>query len=310
MPAILTHYTFALETLDNRSRVFEDVIRLGNQGPDVFMAYGTVPWRKRPDKKTINPVGAKMHHAKLYEVYGAMIDYALASPDREMLLAYIEASYAHYALDRLAHAYIFYRSGFDENGELHGFYKWSHGTFEALLDLALSKRKKTRISPYKCLLCDESRVKAISKMWANCTNFGLNEDHFYLAYLDYVGGMKLIQSKTGWKRPLLRLVMGKTSAAHAQSMPGRLGKYKALDVENLSHMEWRDPSTGETHTSSIDDLFALAHRDMKDLHELMNAARNGLNVKGELKKWERSLDHDGTPYGDVKRYQELCWKQR
>lgn len=306
MPAILTHYNLALET-PLGTGAFADVVRVGTQGPDVFMAYGTVPWRKKKDKAIINPVGAALHHVPVEESYGKMIAYASAHPEKEMLYAYIESALMHYALDRLAHPYIFYRSGFDENGELHGFYKWSHGAFEAILDKGLSQRKGTYQRPYKCLLAQEQRIREISKMWAACTSFGLQEDSFYEAWKDYIAAMKLIYSPTGIKKKIIGLLLGKTSAAYAQSMPRSLKKYAAMDIQNLTHAAWKDPATGEEHHESIDDLFELAKKDMGELHAILEEAKQGKDVTSALKKWGRNLDHDGTPYDGKKRYQDVCF---
>ena len=306
MPAILTHYTYALET-ELGTGAFGDVVRVGTQGPDVFMAYGTVPWRKKKDKAQIYPVGALLHHTHVVDYYGKMIPYALAHPEKEMLFAYIESAFMHFALDRLAHAYIFYRSGFDQNGELHGFYKWTHGAFEAILDKDLAKRKGTYQRPYKCLLADKARIYEISKMWAACCPYPLQEDSFYEAWLDYIAAMKLIYSSTGIKKGLLGRIMGKTSAAYAQSMPRSTKKFASMDIQNLSHAVWKDPCTGEEKTDSIDDLFAKAKADMEELHLILEDAKAGQNVDERLNSWERNLDHDGTPYDGKKQFQDVCF---
>ena len=310
MPALLTHYIFALESRTTSVSGFENAYALGNQGPDVFMPYGMVPWKKHDDTEEIRPVGAKLHHTKMVDCYGKMIGYALASPHQELLLSYLRGAFAHFALDRLAHAYIFYRSGFDEKGELHGFYKWSHGYFEACLDKALAKRKKMKKRPFKVLKCDKQEVEIISKMWQDCCPYPLKEDSFFLSWKDSISSMKLIQSRTGWKRPILKKIMGVTSQAYAQSMPGRIGKYEGLDFENLSHSEWKDPATGEIRTSSIDDLFAEAKLDLLELEKILEAAKQGKEFLTRLDAWEANLDHDGTPYGGSKRYYDLCWPKK
>ena len=310
MPALLTHYIFAKESILPSLQGFENAYALGNQGPDVFMPYGMVPWRKHKDTEEIRPVGAKLHHTHMVDCYGKMIPYALSSPHRDLLLAYLRGAFAHYALDRLAHAYIFYRSGFDQNGELHGFYKWSHGYFEACLDKALSKRKKTKKRPHQVLACKKEEVAIISKMWKECCPYPLQEDSFYGSWRDYVSSMKLIQSRSGWKRPFLKKIMGVTSQAYAQSMPRKLGKYEGLDFENLGHREWKDPATGEVQTTSIDDLFVLAKEDLLELDKILEEARQGKDIDEALKQWERNLDHDGTPYDEEKRYQDLCWPKK
>ena len=273
------------------------------------MVYGMIPWHKRIDKKDIAPIGAKMHHTHMVDCYLPMIEYALKSPDKEMLLAYIEGAFAHFALDRIAHAYIFYRTGFDEAGELHNFFKLSHGFFEALLDKQLTKRKGIRIRPSNAIRGNESRIAKVSAMYQACCPYHLEKDSFLKAYHDYIAAMNLIQTRTGWIRPFLRLIMGKYSQAYAQAMPGRIGKYAYVDPENLQKKEWCDPATGEKRNESIDEIFALAKADMVTLKALLKKAEQGEDIKEELTAWERNLDHDGTPYGQEKRFYQLVWKK-
>ena len=81
MPAILTHYTFALMAIPEEDRPFAALVNLGSQGPDTFMAYGTVPWVKREEKKKIQQWGHTMHSLPVGSVYLKMVDYASHSPD-------------------------------------------------------------------------------------------------------------------------------------------------------------------------------------------------------------------------------------
>lgn len=310
MPALLTHYCFATKTLSFTSGGFPQAYYLGNQGPDVFMAYGMIPWHKRVDKKEIYPVGAKMHHTKMVDCYMKMVKYAYKSEHQELLLTYVLGLFAHYALDRLAHPYIFYRSGFDRNGELHGFYKWSHGFFEALLDKVVAKETGNKLKPYKVLLIPKDQLAIISKMWEACCPYPLKEDSFALAQQDFVSSEKLIQGKTGLKRPIFKLIQGRNSAAYAQSMPPRMGRYARLDVANGNHATWEDPCSGEPSTSSIYFIMEVAKADFSDLIGIIEKVIDGTDISQELTKWEANLDHDGTPYDGKKTHQKLCWEEK
>lgn len=306
MPAILTHYTFALEAIPEAERPFEALVRLGAQGPDTFMAYGTVPWHKRVDKKKVQQWGHTMHALPVESVYWKMVTYALKSPDKELLFAYIDGLLMHYAVDRIFHPYIFARSGFDENGQLTGYYSWSHGFFEAVLDKTFAKRKKTYRKMDQCIRCDEEQVKKVSKMWAFASPMRLDEDAFFQSYEDFVGAEKLLYTKTGAKRGLFRM-LGKYSTPFAQAHPGRIKRYAAIDVENAGNALWRDPCTLEEHHESIDEMFQISMREYREVHELLMRAKEGKDVFDAFQAWTRHIDHDGSPIGMRKTHFDLCW---
>ena len=307
MPAILTHYTFAKKAIPDELRPFQAAVNLGTQGPDTFMAYGTVPWRKRTEVKKVQGWGHVMHSLPVESVYLPMMDYAAKQPERDLLYAYIEGILMHYSLDRLMHAYIFYRSGVDENGKLSGYYGWSHGAFEAILDKVLAKREGTYGKLASCILTPEDQVRAISKMWAACSPTPLDEDAFYLSYLDFVGAEKLLYTPHGFKRPLFRL-LGKYSTPWAQSHPLHISAFAPLDVLNEARAEWLNPSTGEAHNESVDDLFEQALKDFAEVHRLVQEHKQGKDIAEAFQKWTLGLDHEGGPVGMKKVHYDLCWK--
>lgn len=307
MPAILTHYTFALKAIPDELVPFRAAVNLGTQGPDTFMAYGTVPWRKRNDPEKVRGWGHAMHNLPVESVYLLMLDYARGKEMEDVLYAYIEGLLMHYALDRLMHAYIFYRSGVDENGKLSGYFGWSHGAFEALLDKILARREGTYGKLSRCIKTPEDQVKAISKMWKACSPTPLEEDDFYDSYIDFVGAEDLLYTPLGLKRPLFRL-LGKYSTPWSQSHPRSTKPFKAMDVLNDGQAAWRNPATGETHHESAMELFTQALKDFEEVHRLVRDHKAGKGIKEAFRKWTRNLDHEGGPVGMKKTYYDLCWK--
>ena len=308
MPAILTHYTFALEAITPEDLLFRDVVNLGSQGPDTFMAYGSIPWRKRPDKKKVQQWGHTMHSLPVGDVYLKMVEYAKGSPDKDLLFAYIDGLLMHFSVDRIFHAYIFYRSGFDQAGRLQGYWSWSHGFFEAILDLTFGKRKGTYGPLYRCIKSDRERVEKISAMWSACSPAHLGLDDFTRSYEDFVSAEKMLYNRLGIKRPLFRL-LGKYSTPYSQCHPRFPKKFAVLDVENNGHAVWHDPVTDEGHDESVDDMFAKALHDYAEVHEILSRARNGEDIAAEFREWTRNLDHNGAPIGEGKRtHMSLCWE--
>ncbi|MBO6285986.1 MAG: zinc dependent phospholipase C family protein [Bacilli bacterium] len=306
MPAILSHYTFALSAIPEDEKPYKTLVNLGSQGPDTFMAYGSLPWVKREQVELIRGFGHTMHAIPIDKTYCKMMEYANQSPDKEMLYAYIDGLFMHYSVDRICHAYIFYRSGFDENGMLKGYWSWSHGAFEAVLDKVLATRKGTYRKLDECIRCDDDQIQIISKMWAYAAPVEIGENAFYWSYLDFVGAEKMLYTPHGLKRPLFRLI-GKYSTPWAQSHPLFIHKFDKMDVENNAHSEWKDPCTGQVHHESMDDMLEMALKDYQEVHGLLFKAKEGVDVRNEITAWTKNLNHEAMPIGMQKKYHGLCW---
>ena len=307
MPAILTHYTFALSALPQEDERFKDIVFLGSQGPDTFMACGAVPWRKRENGDKVRQWGHTMHAIPIGKVYLSMVEYARTSPDKDLLFAYLDGALMHYCVDRLFHPYIFYRSGFNKDGKLGGYWSFSHGFFEAVLDKTFAKKRKTYGRLARCIKSDPDRVAKISSMWAACSPAHLEEGDFYRSYVDFVSAEKMLYTPLGLKRPLFRLI-GKYSTPWAQSHPFFMGKFRKIDVTNSSHSAWLDPCTGESHTESIDDLFEKALSDFEEVHAMLLRAKVGMDIREEFEAWTNNLNHDGEVIGMKKTHKKLCWE--
>jgi hypothetical protein len=107
MPAMLVHYSFVLEAVPEDEVKYLDAVRLGGQGPDPFFYYGVKPWGKPKDYKPFPAMAAPCTIPISPIPIIAMIDYAMKSPDRDFLLAYIDGLFMHYVVDRTFHQYIF-----------------------------------------------------------------------------------------------------------------------------------------------------------------------------------------------------------
>ncbi|MCR5078765.1 MAG: zinc dependent phospholipase C family protein [Bacilli bacterium] len=308
MPALLTHYTFACKALPKDLEPYRSLVNLGTQGPDTFMAYGSLPWRKREKPLRVRNFGHAMHAIDVGPTYLKMMDYADSSENKDMLYAYIEGILMHYCVDRIMHAYIFYRSGVDENGQLTGYYSWSHGFFEAILDKVFARRRGTYKKLYRCILTEDSWAREVSKMWAASSPTPLEEDDFYLSYLDFVGAEKMLWNPHGIRHILFRLI-GKYSVPNAQSHPFFMKKFKKMDVTNDKGNKWLNPSTGEEHHESIDEMFDMALKDYEYVHSLLERRRKGEDIASELGEFTKVLCHEGHPIGVKKHLYKLCWEE-
>jgi hypothetical protein len=139
MPAITTHYSFALEMGKLFPSAYPEARYLGAQGPDPFFFYGQFPWKKRKNKKEIDAYGSLLHHIDIATRSTPLSSKFMRrrEKDKELLFAYIEGLFLHYVLDRDCHPYIFPKAGFSALPEEKAFYS----------RLALRIRNLSRFDP-------------------------------------------------------------------------------------------------------------------------------------------------------------------
>lgn len=118
--------------------------RLGAQGPDFFFYYNIEPWK---DDEGFPKIGNKLHSEKINQFFLSAAKYIkdnkkYFSVDKiELYLAYISGFLTHYALDSIAHPYIYYISGI-EAGKNH---KYLEGSIDTLLMLFYGKRNSGKL---------------------------------------------------------------------------------------------------------------------------------------------------------------------
>jgi hypothetical protein len=312
MPAILTHYTFAVQNVLDPSPKYEEATFVGAQGPDPFFFFGRVPFHKRKNFQEIDQFGSDLHHIDLTDAYAKLIDIAVKSPDKELLLAYIDGLFLHYCLDRNCHAYIFYETGYPTKAEEKKKFGISHMYFETILDFILAHKAGTFGEPSKTLNMPKEDALKVSKMWAEMNKEvmkapHLDEKSFYFALKDYQKALHSAYSATGKKKAFFKKFFGTESYAWGMSYPQSIEEFKDIDFLNEKHGAWYDPVTGVQHTESFLDLIAKAKEDYGHAHEMLIKAANGLDIKEELRSFVGGIDHDGSPIGGVKKHAIFVW---
>lgn len=297
MPACLTHYTFVKENYNNSDKYYHEAV-LGGQGPDVFFFYGHA-FKKRVDKKVISGFGTYLHHVDISEIYLKMVQIAQSSEHKDVLMAYVKGMFMHYTLDRNLHPYIFYRSGLKDT-EPDAF-MLAHQYFESRFDYLYSKSHNTFIMPAKELKIPNSSVKAIGELYFKLSKeIGLDyikEDSFENCYKDMMTVIKVLSSKTGFKKRCIFSLFFKGKAIDAMSLPRSDKAFKKYDLLNTSHSEWADCVTDAKRNESIEELVIVAKNELKIVDNLL------LNPKlEEYKKFINNIDHDGFVVGSKKKY--------
>lgn len=314
MPAITTHYAFALDTMKAPERIFKEAVFLGAQGPDPFFFYGQYPFKKREDREEADAFGRDLHHMDITIPYEELIKYANLSSDKELLMSYIEGLFLHYVLDRRCHPFIFVKSGFSSDPKWKKFFAASHCRYETYLDVIIGK--KYGVFTYqadKYLRINKDQLAKISLMWAEVNAFTLKKEHFDAttfakAVTDYRHVEHMVNNPHAFQRWFLYRAAGKDSLPFAMNFPSHFTpEEKRLDFLNETHSPWPDPVTNEMHNESFEDLWERAQSDYEKAVLILQKAQTGADIHDTLFAFVDNLNHDGTHVGEEKLYMDVLW---
>lgn len=284
MPSLLTHAFFAKDAfqtlLSGESRLGDqlDAFSLGSQGPDPLFYYGLLPKHALHLFVASKKYGNKLHHldgTALFASLQAELDAMEEGEDKKIFLAFCYGQFAHYLLDSTAHPYIFYWSGFDENGALTGKYHYAHAHFEGRIDASLAfERGKGELTehPESVLSIDPRKLDVISVHFSKAVRTVFKAHLGSRYYKDALRNMKdtyvLVNKRPEEKGLMKQLYLPR------KSQPG---------VMNEQHLAWMHPVSGESSSASFKDLYALAlgrfYKALKEEGSFYSRAGTELNGK-------------------------------
>jgi hypothetical protein len=316
MPSAITHYLFAQQALDlanSKLKFLNDnifAVNLGTQGPDPLFFYGTIPWKPRKKTKQAKAKGNLLHSVEVIEKFVKMISYAQNKIGKEkaLLFSYIFGHGLHYLLDREAHAYVFYMTGVDKNGELDNKYGTDHALFESMIDFEFTKYlgiATYAIKPHKTLLLNDSEAISISQMYASGESIG--EFMFYHAWED----MKYLESffldKNESKTKILKIFGLGNSILNSMIHKTKKEINDKIDYLNLSNQTWFNPATNKPHQESFIDLFKLALNQLPIWTEIIELALSNKEYKEKLKSFVANRGYDGIEIGQKMLYHKSVY---
>lgn len=174
MPNIITHKIFAEEVWkqikkkDIRSMIdkYPQIFYIGSNGPDFLFFHHVKPWEAYKSH-ALNRLGSKVHSYHINEFYKTAIACVQSQKDehmKEMMSVYLFGHLCHWALDKTAHPYIFYRTG-----NCKGISAGYHHRFESMMDtMMLDKFYQMSIKEfesYKICEFDDDILKAIARIY-------------------------------------------------------------------------------------------------------------------------------------------------
>lgn len=225
MPDLITHHLFGREVQWMLDEPISSIISknqqmfdFGAMGPDFFFYYGTLPWKKYKDSKEVQDIGHKMHDEKITEVFVKffeLIKQIKNTEQREILFAYLAGMLTHYSIDRSAHPYIFYQSGFPlENENNEDRFDWYHKRVEMSIDLHILKRigqaNIREFKPYEVVNPKKLNISLLYSIYKlvlhNVYGVDVTMRQFMLSIQNMYRVFQLSHDPLGYKKSLSKLI--------------------------------------------------------------------------------------------------------
>ncbi|MCI1734372.1 MAG: zinc dependent phospholipase C family protein [Bacilli bacterium] len=293
-----------LSPLDSFIRGNYDFLSLGAQGPDPFFYVGILPFHGLHLLTASKKLGNQLHEGDAKKFFKAMIDrcYGMENDrDRLRFEAFIFGQLAHYLLDREAHPYILYESGFDKDGKISGKYHYQHANFESNIDYCLAKKFKMNyfLSNPADVLCQDKSFLAILDSEMVPVLEGLFRcrlpKHFYSnSIINMHSVIGYVNHHPKAKKKLLpKRLMG-------LAMPTE-GPLDYPDCLNEKKDIWLDPLTGAKHADSFLEIHSRAFELLDSCYQ--DILKNGFHYE-VISKYLNGLSYYGTPVGAKWTYQK------
>lgn len=273
MPNIITHILFTddvYEKLDDPKYDFLEsrlqLMEVGGNGPDFlfFQNYNPTSFMK---KTPLRKIGNEVHSHSINDFYASAVASIQKEKDPEIrqdMMTYTCGHLCHWALDSIAHPYVFYRTGC-----CTGKSSWWHHRFESLIDAIMLKVKNDcTISDFKAYeTCEVSleQARAIARIYVPAIRNVYKVDvlpHQILESLnDWCFVEKLFYDKTGTKFKIshsFEKVLRTESMISGFFVPDE--PEDPFDTINLLHKEWVHPC--DDTIKSTESFFDLYDRAM------------------------------------------------
>lgn len=307
MPSLLTHQWFAQQIITRYQSRYPflakhpQAVWLGSQGPDPFFFYGHAPFTTRSNKTAVNAWGSFLHNQPLQKTLFTLFQSYQTKNNSTLLSAYMVGALTHYVLDSVIHPYVFYRSGFDEHGELTGRYGFDHARLEVAIDLALIDHQHLDVliyQPKQTLSLAAVDVDRISELYHEAYPTVLNKDTFASAVKDMQRSYQFLYHAGIFRRLLIHLISGRYGLAKGLIHRSHQAKAWSMRVLNFDHTPWHHPVSDQPSTLSVLELMEVAFNKMEKLIGIIDVAPSFENLP------QTDVDYDGKPFGSIQHHQD------
>lgn len=271
MPNVMAHSLMAQavanqlnqDIINHAIGKYEDVFLFASSGPDFLFYYNMWPWSDTNEAKRVGAYGSLMHTQKINAYLDTMVKIALVQDKqahRDMMIAFIAGYLCHWALDSVAHPFVFYRSG-----KLEGKARYDHFLYESNLDakliLKVFKKPLSDHKAYQFMNMSAYHQKVVAFLVSHAHHKVYNSD---ISQADCLKSMKdarlmlkILYDPTGYKYDLVRilekLVYDGEQPFSSHMVSKRITKNDEL---NLKHDIWFNPTDpSQPLKSSFMDLW-------------------------------------------------------
>lgn len=271
MPNYITHalcandvlQSFLEEKMLKRIQQYPQIFSMAASGPDFLFYYRVWPWLDQRHNDHVYNIGNTVHRHSVNAFYQKALDWISQyeeSDDKEILIVYLAGHLMHWALDSVAHPYVFYHSG-----EIRGKTKYWHYRLESMLDIMMVKQVKglnlKNIGAIDMLGSTQAQRKILSKMYAAVVKDVYGMDENPEVYEECFKTMPEVAAAlfdpNGFKKPLIQ------TFERSQSALWKFSSHMIFphsdeqhDILNLNHQEWLHPCDASMKSNkSFVDLY-------------------------------------------------------
>ena len=305
MPALVTHYLMAQESLEQASISFDTIeenkaFLLGAQGPDpyFFRILSVTP-------QTAHAYAKSTHYHKTAKQYRALFEALklVRDEDEAVAKAYAMGFLAHFTLDSMAHPYV-YANQFaimDSSDELKGAPNQVHAIIESDIDSSLLKRLRgyeiSQAYILSCLDLSDSSLTTIGRLHSFIAHKVYNIDLEYKEFEHAVKDMRTIyRFIEGDKSVGFKVLSGLEEKINKHSMLMSLSHRKAGELSdrhlNLDHETWTHPFINKKLNLSFEDIFEQAVYAYVTKLKTFLSGQNFFELSGHLNYSGQLLDED------------------
>ncbi len=309
MPNIITHALLAQDAIEsietpNLSVLiakYPQVYALGSSGPDFLFYYKILPWEKADPDHKMREIGNLIHGSHINDFYQTAIEIiqkTLNETNREIMIVFLAGHLAHWALDSIAHPYVFAKTGVIGSGPT----KYWHFRFESMLDTLMVTQVKgfkiENIPMPEFVDSNETTRKAIASLYRqivlNLFKYDVSESVYETCLESMATTAKLLYDPYTLKFPLIQL---------GEKLTGKLWEFSAHmvigipdrqhDILNLTHQSWHHPcDDGLVSTESFLDLYLKAKDRAQAALYALDGILNSTQPKASLNLILREYNYD------------------
>ena len=271
MPSLVTHELCASDALKQcpdglvkRAILnYPEAYAIGSSGPDLFFFYRVIPFLKQTGHQQMYQFAEFLHNHHVNDVF-AQVLHSCQEQKNEERISYLAGWLCHYALDRVAHPYIMYRTGFGTEQDSN-----DHRRMEAMIDSLLIKKRFQRglrdKKPYMIISQTKTLAASIHALYQPIAQqfcqLDLTEPMVQQALADMRLLYRILYDPSGWKFAVLKRMERAPYAFTGSIIKQRFtDQDEEADVLNLKKRAWKHPCD-ETIVST-ETFFALYDQGM------------------------------------------------